>query len=338
MTAHRDLKRIIRERQGKTGESYTAARAHVMSERAALLGPSAEEPAAPQPVSCDAVVLKVNSRSARVRILGEAGEITFRSQDIWNIVPGHLVTLVIEKRWVWKGDEYASGGIENPRIAIEKLDLTPLPLHGGDLENLREAYEPYRRPDPYAPLWRALTAHPRRVFEFDPIAWGAFPGTDVEENVTCEAAELDAAGDYGGARELLMEAIGTDLRFIDAHAHLGSLEFDASPKRAIVHYEVGMRIGELSLVPGFDGVLPWGCLYNRPYLRCSHGYALCLWRLGRLPEAQEAFERILMLNPNDNQGARFCWDDVRHGRSWQEPPEVRARRSRHARHPPELRT
>jgi hypothetical protein len=29
-------------------------------------------------------------------------------------------------------------------------------------------------------------------------------------------------------------------------------------------------------------------------------------------------ERILSLNPNDNQGVRFCWHDVRHGRSWDE--------------------
>lgn len=34
-------------------------------------------------------------------------------------------------------------------------------------ENLRLRYEPYRKPDPYAPLWRAFTAHPRRSFEFD---------------------------------------------------------------------------------------------------------------------------------------------------------------------------
>jgi hypothetical protein len=38
MTAHRDLKRIIRERRSKTGESYSAARVHVMRERATLLG------------------------------------------------------------------------------------------------------------------------------------------------------------------------------------------------------------------------------------------------------------------------------------------------------------
>src|SRR5581483_5889157 len=37
MTTHRDLKRIIRERQRKTGESYTGARLHGRRERAALL-------------------------------------------------------------------------------------------------------------------------------------------------------------------------------------------------------------------------------------------------------------------------------------------------------------
>jgi len=30
------------------------------------------------------------------------------------------------------------------------------------------------------------------------------------------------------------------------------------------------------------------------------------------------FERILSLNPNDNQGVRFCLDDVQHGLSWQD--------------------
>ncbi len=38
MTAHRDLKNLIRSRQAKTGESYTAARARQMGERAARLG------------------------------------------------------------------------------------------------------------------------------------------------------------------------------------------------------------------------------------------------------------------------------------------------------------
>ena len=316
MTAFRDLKRIIRERQSKTGESYTSARLHVMRERAALLAEAPEESLVREPLRAEAVVLKVNRLSARVRLAGEADQVTFRSRNVWDVVPGHFVTLLIEKRWTWKGDDYASGRMENARIAVDQLGLTALPLHGGELEDLRFGREPYRRPDPYAPLWRRLTARPRASFQMDPIAWGEFPGSGDEDNPTCEAAELAAAGDYIGARDLLMETLNTDLRCLDAHAHLGNLEFDHTPKRAIVHYEIGMRIGELSLARDFDGVLLWGHIHNRPFLRCLHGFGLCLWRLGQLGEAERVFERILSLSPHDNQGVRFCWYEVRSGRSW----------------------
>jgi tetratricopeptide (TPR) repeat protein len=324
MTAFRDLKRIIRERQSKTGESYTAARVHVLRERAALLGAAPAQSAASEPERVEAVVLKVNRQSARVRIPGESGQLTFRSGRIWHLAPGHLVTLAIDKRWTWKGDPYASGRAENPRIAVEQLGLEPLPLHGGELVNLRSGYEPFRRPDPYAPMWRSLTARPRPDFEMDPIAWGEFPDVDFEDNLTCEAAELAGAGDAIGARELLMEALGIDLRCLDAHAHLGNLEVDYSPERAIVHYEIGVRIGELSLPDGFEGLLRWGHINNRPYLRCLHGYALCLWRLGQRARAEQAFEQILSLNPHDNQGVRFCWGDLRAGHAWEDAAEREA--------------
>lgn len=39
MTAQRDVKKLIRDRQTKTKESSSAARMHVMNERAALLAP-----------------------------------------------------------------------------------------------------------------------------------------------------------------------------------------------------------------------------------------------------------------------------------------------------------
>jgi hypothetical protein len=144
------------------------------------------------------------------------------------------------------------------------------------------------------------------------------PGRDAEENLTCDAAELAEEGDVEGARALLMDVLHQDLRCIDAHAHMGNLEFKRSPERAMVHYEMGMRIGEPSLPPDFDGVLIWGRIYNRPFLRCLYGYGLCLWKMGRLTEARQVFERILSLSPPDNQGVRFCWEDVRHGRSWEE--------------------
>jgi hypothetical protein len=132
MTIRRELKRIIHERQKKTGESYTAARAHVMRERAARLGLDAS---AHGSVRADAVVLKVNRSSARVRIQGEEGQVTFRSSNVWNVVPGQLVTLVVANRWTWRDDVYASGRIESPRIAVEEMGLEPLPLRGGELED-----------------------------------------------------------------------------------------------------------------------------------------------------------------------------------------------------------
>jgi len=67
---------------------------------------------------------------------------------------------------------------------------------------------------------------------------------------------------------------------------------------------------------GFDGGLPWGCVDNRPLLRCCVGAGLCAWRLGRAREAAALFEKILWCNPLDHQGARFLLASVEAGRPW----------------------
>lgn len=321
MTVQKNLKQIIRDRQQRTGESYTAARAQVL---AAGPGPHTPTPRIDVGTQREAVILKVNRDSVRVRIPGEAGQLTFRSSDVWEAVPGHLATLIVERRWIWRGDAYASGQIEDLRIDVTRLGLVPLPLELGEPEDLRRAYEPVRSPDPYAPLWRRNTAKPRVCAEFDPIAWGSFPeedDDDFDDNATCRAADLSEAGDVDGARELLMDTLLRDLRCIDAHAHLGNLAFDRSPRRAHLHYEVGVGIAELSLPSGFDGVILWDSIYNRPYLRALHGKGLCLWRLGQFERALEVFERILAFNPNDNQGVRFIREDVLARRPWESTTE-----------------
>lgn len=317
MTVKRDLKSIIRNRQHKTGESYTAARAHVVRAQDQHLGIAAADP-----VRVEAAVLKVGTNStARIRIFGEDQQVTLRSRAVAHLAPGQIITVRFEKRWKHRGDDYASGQIEAARIDVTKLGLEPLPLDGGELENLRDRYEHVVDPDPYAPLWRELTEKPRPGFEMHGITWGAFPDADPDDAPTSDAAELASAGDRDGAYELLMDTVLRDLRCLDAHAHLGNLVFDRFPSRALVHYEIGVRIGELSLPQPFAGVLMWSRIYNRPFLRCLHGYGLCLWRLGRTDEAALAFERMMALNPNDNQGARFCWFDVRNGLTWDEAQE-----------------
>ncbi len=95
-----------------------------------------------------------------------------------------------------------------------------------------------------------------------------------------EASERHAAGDRAGARGLLMNLLARDLRCLDAHAHLGNFAFPHRPAEARRHYEMGMSIGASSVGKDFDGVLPWGFIDNRPFLRCLHGAGLCAWRLG----------------------------------------------------------
>ena len=113
-----------------------------------------------------------------------------------------------------------------------------------------------------------------------------------------------------------MDLCHTDLRCLDAHSHLGNFVFDHRPQDSVRHYEAGLRIGELSLGEGFHGVLPWGWIDNRPFLRCMNGFGICLWRLARFDEAGRVFDRMLWLNPSDNQGVRFLIDHVRAKAPW----------------------
>ena len=152
------------------------------------------------------------------------------------------------------------------------------------------------------------------------------PGADPDEPETdpiIESNELKDDGDGRAAYAILMKLCEADLRCLDAHAHLGNFVFEHRPKEAIRHYEAGVRIGELSLPSGFDGLLPWGLIDNRPFLRCMSGFGLCLWRLGRFEEAGHVFDRMLWLNPSDNQGVRFLVSDVRSRRRWEDRREPR---------------
>ncbi len=68
----------------------------------------------------------------------------------------------------------------------------------------------------------------------------------------------------------------------------------------------------MEIIPEID-VLPRSVIANRQFLRCKHGYNLCLWRLDRSKEVEHIFERILWLNPLDNQGVRFLINKVKAG-------------------------
>lgn len=71
-----------------------------------------------------------------------------------------------------------------------------------------------------------------------------------------------------------------------------------------------MKIGELALGDSFQGVLSWRDIDNRPFLRCLHGYGLCLWKLERFEDSATAFRRILELNPMDEMDINTMLKEV----------------------------
>jgi tetratricopeptide (TPR) repeat protein len=261
------------------------------------------------------VVLSVRERAGRCRLQGGDAIVTLRASHLWDVVPGEIAIVRPRKQWRYNGHSYLSGEIESARLDGNALGLVPLQLHDEGIWDPEDHYwgeegEPIEE-------WAEpiIAKGPRPEFKIENVIRGADPDDPFSDPII-EAADLKEVGNYKEAHRILMDLCEADLRCIDAHAHLGNLVFDLLPKDAIRHYAVGLQIGELSLGDGFDGLLPWGYIDNRPYLRCMHNYGLCLWRMGRFDEAERVFRRMLWLNPSDNQGARFLLNEVRAGFGW----------------------
>lgn len=272
-------------------------------------------PAVAGPV--ELVVLSVKQKAAHCRLLGGDQTFTFRAGRLWDLVPGEIAVVKPAKQWTYAGNPYLSGVIESTRLDAKALGLVPLGLEEVGIWSPAEHYWG-EEGDPIEDWARPIIARgPRSEFEMEQV----LPGLDVEDpfsDPVGQSNDCKDSGDFDGAYKILMDLCQADLRCLDAHSHLGNFVFDHRPKDAIRHYEVGFRIGELSLGNGFQGVLPWGWIDNRPFLRCMHGFGLCLWRLGRFEEASAIFDRMLWLNPTDNQGVRCLIDQVRAKAKWED--------------------
>ena len=263
------------------------------------------------------VALSVMERTARCRLLGRDRIITLRASHLWEVVPGAIVTIIPQKQWRYGGHPYLSGEIQATRIDVKALDLAPLGLAEMGMWDPKEEYWG-EEGEPIEDWAKPIIAHgPRPMFEMEQVLPEEDPDDPFNDPIT-RSNDLKDAGERAEAIKILMELCQADLRCLDAHSHLGNFVFDHNPDDAIRHYEVGLRIGELSLGDGFTGVLAWGLIDNRPFLRCMHGYGLCLWRIGRFDEAAHIFEKMLWLNPSDNQGVRFLIDEVKAKTAWKD--------------------
>lgn len=239
---------------------------------------------------------------------------------------GEVLEVLPRKRWRFGHTDYLAGEIVGSRIDGAALSPLPLELYDRGLWDPQADFvwwwkENDDDPDEELPEWvRALPrAGPRRKYEMQQVIPGADP-EDLDDPIT-EAVDLAHAGGFDRAFKILRRCLEADQRCIDAYAHLGCYYFDDGrsewwTRKALKCYRAGVAVGERALPPGFDGLLPWGWVDNRPFLRALHGLGLCQWRLGDFAAARETFWRLLMLDPWDGVGARFLIGAVEAGRDY----------------------
>jgi tetratricopeptide (TPR) repeat protein len=132
---------------------------------------------------------------------------------------------------------------------------------------------------------------------------GELTASDRAQEVIYEAFEASGAERVRLARRAL--EISADC----ADAYVLLAEHASSPDEARKLYEQGVAAGERAL--GKQAFAEhagrfWGVLETRPYMRAREGLALSLWEAGQKQEAAGHYRELLRLNPDDNQGARYC--------------------------------
>ena len=117
-----------------------------------------------------------------------------------------------------------------------------------------------------------------------------------------DTGELTDAGYMSGLEDL----VARNPWFIDGRAHLGSALYrQGKTESALEACMRGYSLGTELLTPDMQELVEWRHLENRPFLRAAHCAALCHLRLGGREEAISVMERILLWNPDDNQGIRY---------------------------------
>lgn len=287
------------------GESLVPLRSHKVEAGEVVAGDHIE------------LVVVAQKRSAlRCRRLGTTRELTLRTGDI-EAVPGTIATVEVGRAWEYARHAYASGRIVASRIDVPALGLPRLELQSlGEWDPVEDVADGDDRPIPEW-LKSEIAAGARPAFEMEQVIPGFDPQSMADDPITIASERIDH-GDFRGARDMLSDLLSKDLRCIDAHVHLGRIEFSTSPRIALKHYEIAVAIGDHALGQAFAGVLPWGAIDNRPFHRALHGLGLCAWRLGDSQRALTAFRRLARLDPASSHEQRSIIAVIDAGKPWRD--------------------
>lgn len=121
--------------------------------------------------------------------------------------------------------------------------------------------------------------------------------------------------DLDSAEELFTDVTREAPEVADGWNGLGAVRFEkADLDAALICYERALQLAKKALGGKLPKRLAWDA-EGKPALRAIHGIGLNRFRKGNVDEAIEAFETLLGLNPDDNQGAKFLLDDARKKKS-----------------------
>lgn len=112
-------------------------------------------------------------------------------------------------------------------------------------------------------------------------------------------------------KKTVKKALELDPDNTDAYVYLASIEKDLN--KAILMYEKAIAVGEKLFGKKFfkenEGYF-WGLVETRPYMRALAGLADCLYAKGEDDKTLAIYERMMKLNPNDNQGIRYLYSTL----------------------------
>jgi tetratricopeptide (TPR) repeat protein len=109
-----------------------------------------------------------------------------------------------------------------------------------------------------------------------------------------------------------LKSLEIDPSFADGYNHLGDLSFRKGDwAQAESYFRKALELAAHD-IKGVPRGAYWGVLESRPYMRALMGTGLTVWKQGRLEEALAIFEKMLKLNSNDNQGARYLIGPIYH--------------------------
>lgn len=145
---------------------------------------------------------------------------------------------------------------------------------------------------------------PEGVFE-----WGSSRNALFEEYYT--ASDLFFTGETEEAQSILENIIQQDPHFIGAHLLLGDIEMEGgSLEKALRYHHKALEVGDQIIPNTFKGKIRWGFIENRPFLKALHSVALDYSDQKKFKQSIQLHERLLDLNPNDNQGVRYLIGDL----------------------------